>query len=381
MKVLYVFPEDLPLPHARGVQVAHTLGSLLELGLDVFLAYTPSRPIVDPLDSYGIQGARSLHRLELSRRAPGLLCALPIKSNRFFNYKIIKWLRKQVHVDAAPDVIMIRHLKTAHALIKAGLGIPIVYEAHEIFALTARPRLRRKFASMERQVLQNAARVITISQNLAKEINEYYGIQRQYDILHSGTDIAGTPSQKNWSDCANRVIYTGSLHAWKGVSDLVAAGRWLPGFRILVIGGNAEQIERLRQEVADEGADVEFKSHADRDQIRIALADACIAVLPNRSQSISAWTSPIKLFEYMGAGCAIVASDLDTVREVLDETDAVFVPPDQPRLLAQAIADVADNPARARDMGERVRKKAEGFTWRARGQKLAGILSTVSGTR
>ena len=104
------------------------------------------------------------------------------------------------------------------------------------------------------------------------------------------------------------------------------------------------------------------------------LARACIAVLPNRADPDSAFTSPIKLFEYMAAGCALVVSDLPSLREVLEQDDAVWTAPGDAAGLANAIRALAGDPERARQLGARVREKARNYTWAARGERLARIV-------
>jgi glycosyltransferase involved in cell wall biosynthesis len=112
-------------------------------------------------------------------------------------------------------------------------------------------------------------------------------------------------------------------------------------------------------------------------EVMRGLARACIAVLPNRDDPDSRFTSPIKLFEYMAAGCAIVASDLPPLRAVLAEDEAVWVRPGDPGSLAEGIRRLAADPERARRMGERAREKARGFTWRARAERLADLLRAI----
>jgi glycosyltransferase involved in cell wall biosynthesis len=110
------------------------------------------------------------------------------------------------------------------------------------------------------------------------------------------------------------------------------------------------------------------------DTVMARLSDACIAVLPNRDDTDSAFTSPIKLFEYMATGCAIVASDLPALREILDDSDAIWVRPADAAALAAGIRRVGEDAALASELGRRVREKSAGYTWDARAAKLIAAL-------
>lgn len=382
MNLLYAFPETLPIPRARGVQVAHTLAALLDAGVEVCLAYTPEDAHADPLADYGLHPHNELQRLALSRRAPAPFAGLPIRSNRFYNSQLYNWLKRARTNGTVPDAILTRHFKTAYALLQANLGIPLVYEAHEIFALSAKPKHRAAFTRMEAFVLEQAALVIAISRALADGLREHYGVTRPFDILHSGVTLSDTPTfTKPWTDCARHIIYAGSLFGWKGVEDLIAAARWLPGHRLAIIGGNAEEIAALRQSAPRQGAEIVFKGQRSHADVQAELAAACIAVLPNRAGSISAWTSPIKLFEYMGAGCAVVASDLPAIREILEPDEALLVPAQDPQALATAIRSLTNDPELAAAQGAHLRERAAEFTWEVRGKRLADIIHQTTSAK
>jgi hypothetical protein len=47
--------------------------------------------------------------------------------------------------------------------------------------------------------------------------------------------------------------------------------------------------------------------------------------------------SPMKMFDYMAAGRAIISSDLPVLQEVLNEQNAVFCSPDAPDQWEQAL--------------------------------------------
>ena len=104
---------------------------------------------------------------------------------------------------------------------------------------------------------------------------------------------------------------------------------------------------------------------------------ACIAVLPNRADPDSVFTSPIKLFEYMAAGCAIVASDLPAMREILADDEVMWSKPGDPGSIAEAIKALVGDPARARRMGERVREKSRQYTWQTRAARVMALLSNI----
>jgi glycosyltransferase involved in cell wall biosynthesis len=106
------------------------------------------------------------------------------------------------------------------------------------------------------------------------------------------------------------------------------------------------------------------------------LSDASILVLPNTPSSISErYTSPLKLFEYLAMGRAIVASDLPAIREILvHEESALLVPAGNSAALAAAIERLAADPALAARLAAGARALAPRFTWDARAARLESAL-------
>jgi glycosyltransferase involved in cell wall biosynthesis len=79
----------------------------------------------------------------------------------------------------------------------------------------------------------------------------------------------------------------------------------------------------------------------------------------------------------MAAGCAVVAADLPSVREVLAEDEAVWAAPGDPEALAAGIRRLVKHPEQARRMGERLRERARNYTWEARTEKLVAIMRAL----
>jgi glycosyltransferase involved in cell wall biosynthesis len=374
MRILYIFPEPLPLPRARGIQVAHTVAALAQQGVTVQLAYVPAHDGADPLSAYGVERPEAVTLVPLSRGLPAPFSWLPLHSNRLFFRRLCSWLEQQDRHGRRPAMIMARHLKIAHALLRHFPDIPLLYEAHEVFADVAPPAKRERLSRIEESVLRRAKALVAITQGVAVDLKKRYRLDRDIQVLPDAVAWPARVPEKPWHEAGRHIVYAGSFFPWKGVQDLVAAAEWLPGCRIELIGGSPERVREFRAQVPAGGAEVTFAGHLTHPQTLQALGRACIAVLPNRAEPNSLWSSPLKLFEYMAAGCAVVAADLPSVREALAHDEAVWVPPGDPLALADGIRRLADDPARARQLGERARERARAFTWEARAAQLAAII-------
>ena len=376
MNILYVFPEPLPLARARGIQVAHTVAALARADITVHLAYVPSRDKADPLAAYGMEPPRGVELVPLSRRLPAPFSWLPVHSHQLFSRRLRRWL-KQHSRPRQPALIMARHLKIAHALIEQRPAIPLLYEAHEVFADVAPPDKRELLARIEEFVLRRAAALVAVTYGVADDLKKRYRLDREIHVLPDAVSWSAHIPEKPWRDAGRHIVYAGSFFPWKGAQDLVAAAEGLPGCRLTLIGGSAERIREFKLLVPASGADVVFTGHLPHTETLKVLSEACIAVLPNRAEPNSLWSSPLKLFEYMAAGCAVVAADLPSVREVLAEDEAVWAAPGDPKALAAGIRRLVSHPEQARRMGERLRQRAKQYSWEARAEKLVAIMRTL----
>lgn len=167
------------------------------------------------------------------------------------------------------------------------------------------------------------------------------------------------------------VVYTGGLLEWKGVEVLVDAARGLPEVRFAIAGGMDADVERLRAR-AGGLANVRIDGFVAPDRVPLYLAAGDVGVVPNRSTpAISArHTSPLKVFESLACGLPLVASDLPSLRDVLDDESALFVAPDEPAALARGLRELlADAPRRER-MAAAGRERARLHDWDGRARRL-----------
>lgn len=367
MNIIYAFPEPLPLDRARGLQSVSTVAALGRAGIEVDFAFVPVAGI-DPFTHYGLSRPANIRLVPIARALPWPLSRL--HSNRLFFAN----LRRHFGENLSRLPLMVRHLKLAAQIAERLPGASMLYEAHEVFGDTAAAGKREANRALERRIMATALAVVANSGATARRLKELYPAPAVMEVIPNGVDRPGQLPDKPWVEARRHVIYAGSFFPWKGAAELVHASASLPGYRITLVGGDEARIVELGSSVSSEGAQVLFAGHLPHAQVMSRLAAACIAVLPNRDDTDSSFTSPIKLFEYMAAGCAIVASDLPALREILTEEEAIWVRPGDPDALAAGIRCLGEDALLASRLGQRVRDKSTRYTWDARADRLIAIL-------
>jgi glycosyltransferase involved in cell wall biosynthesis len=92
-------------------------------------------------------------------------------------------------------------------------------------------------------------------------------------------------------------------------------------------------------------------------------------------RNIAGYTSPLKLFEYMAHGKAIVASDLPVIREVLNRDIAMLVEPEDIKGWVNAIQALRNKALRAEISLKAFKYFNENFSWEQRARTIIDLLS------
>jgi glycosyltransferase involved in cell wall biosynthesis len=148
------------------------------------------------------------------------------------------------------------------------------------------------------------------------------------------------------------------LEPQKGLEVLVAAARLLrddiPELRVAVFGEGSER-ERLRRMIASESLDDTVLLPGPRHDVRDVLAALDVAVL---SSHFEGW--PLALMEYMAAECAIVATAVGGVPDLIDDgVHGLLSPPGDPHAFAAAVRRLLDDRPLAHRLGAAARRRQE----------------------
>ena len=180
----------------------------------------------------------------------------------------------------------------------------------------------------------------------------------------------------NGSLSQERIIaYTGVIASFRGIREVVKALESVPNVTMYMAGIFAE--ENVKEEVMKyEGwKKVKYLGQINRDEIIALYEKASVGVvtfhpLPNHIDS-----QPNKLFEYLGAGLAVVGSNFPLWREIIEENHCgVCVDPLDSASIAAAFNKLLDNMSETKTMGANgnnlIRNK---FNWSIEEQKLVNL--------
>lgn len=138
------------------------------------------------------------------------------------------------------------------------------------------------------------------------------------------------------------VTFVGSFALYQGVDLMFSAipevVKEATGIRFIIIGGTEEEIQ-ARKAILNKSqieSAVTFLGKVSPDLLPAYLKASDILLSPR----LSGVNTPLKILDYMKAGKPIVATDVPSHRLLLDETTAVFTPP-EPKEMATVIQKLA----------------------------------------
>jgi len=388
--VLYFADTRFPIERANGVQTMATCHALARRGHAVTLIVRPdSAP--EPRDPFLFYDWPPISTLRMRTIAGG---AGP-RGRR------IRFLlgSARIAASAGDAVVLTRDLGLAAWLLQVPRSVrpAIVYESHGLSDVVAAemPRLLgdsrpapsatklRRLARREARVWKRAGAYVTITRALADEMTTRFGGRANVFVVPDGARIQPIAVPRAGAGAPFVAAYAGHLYPWKGVDVFVRALAAVPGVQGLIIGGHQDEpdLDRVRRLIHELGlaSRIELTGLVPPGEVPRRLAHASALVLPNTATAISErYTSPLKLFEYLGLGRPIIASNLPALREILtDGRTALMVPPDDPLALGRAIARLQQDPALAASLAAAALQLAPQYTWDARAVRLEAALSAA----
>ncbi len=164
------------------------------------------------------------------------------------------------------------------------------------------------------------------------------------------------------------VLYTGHLFYWKGVDTLFETHPLLKdGEFLYFVGGTDDDIATFKDK-AKGCPNVRIVGRRPHVEIPLWLQAADVLVLPNtaRFEESKYETSPVKLFEYLASGKPIVASDIPSIRDIVDDRMVWFFEADNPSSLVKVVHTALHERKKSEEKGGVAHAEAQKFSWSRR---------------
>ena len=237
-----------------------------------------------------------------------------------------------------------------------------VYDSRDLDVQSARfARLpgpwRRLLERRERGWARSVDALISVSRPYADVLEKSF--ERKATIVMNGPPDFTPPDpperlwhQKLGLDPGTRVVlYLGLFMAGRGIDELMQAIGLVPD-AVLVMAGFGTDEERYREAAAKlpHAARIHFVGGVAPQDILPSIAAADISAMPVQGDTLNhRLNTPTKLFDAMGAGVPVVASDLPGMAPIVRDTGCgELCDPDDPADIARAIRLILDAPPERR---------------------------------
>ena len=373
----YISPSTLPSRAANSVHVVFQCDGLARVGAEVTLYAKRTMPEDLQLETelssvYGVAHP-ALH-----------LDTVYSSSRRGNSLRIACHAVPKIRRAGRADAILSRNLYATFSLAVLH-RVPLLFETHQLETGI------KKW--MQRTIMCCPwVTTIVISEHLVKYLAEHHGVEpRRTLVLHDAAPAGISPiatierreklctmvseAQGAWTQVCG---YFGHLYPGRGIELVEAMAAARKDCLFLVYGGTERDLAIRR--AANRQGNLVFMGHVSHPVARELMSTMDVLLMPyQESVSIGVaghdtarWMSPMKMFEYLGAGVPIISSDLPVLREVLiDGENSLLARPSDIGSWLAALDRIEENPEWAARIGANAHDQYERqHTWTRRAEKI-----------
>jgi glycosyltransferase involved in cell wall biosynthesis len=379
MRIACIASSTIPSRTANSIQVMKVCQALIDLGHEVHLWVPGKNPQVawsDLATHYGVQDQFEINWLAAAKALRRYdFCCRAVRGARHWK----------------PDLYYVWPYQAA--ALASRLGLPCILEVHDRPQGRFGPFLFRQFLNGS-----GARRMLPTTRALRSYLSEAYelSLEPPFTVVASnGVDLEQyrdlpepeEARRKLGIHAAFAAGYTGHLYPGRGVGLLLKLAKSNPAVDFLWAGGEPAAIEYWRQQLKIENAEnVHLMGFVPNDRLPFIQAACDVLLMPyERRISVSSggdtaqFASPMKVFDYLAAGRVILSSDLPVLREVLNSSNAVLLPPEKFQPWNDALRLVAADSEYRERLSNKACQDAVQYSWLNRARRSLAGLEVVDG--
>ncbi len=361
MRIVAISSAQVPSDTANSIQVMKVCQAFAQLGHEVILLVLGLQPVnLKPADLQKHYGLHTLFNIEW----------LPARNRHTFPLDAVRRAER-----LGADLLYCWPPQSAVLGLIAGL--PSMLEVHDIPTGRFGPLWLHLFI-----LLPGRKRLLPITEALCRLLDlpaertvispDGVDLER-YEVL---PDPAGARSMLGLPPIST-VLCTGHLYDGRGADLFLELAKKLPQTSFVWVGGRPADVEIWKTRAIRQGlVNLTFTGFVPNESIPLYQSAADVLLMPyQRTVATSSGgntadiCSPMKMFEYMAAGRAILSSDLPVLHEVLDKTSAVFCTAENSLAWEQALTKLLDDQKQRQMLGQRAKQVVQQYSWIERGRR------------
>ena len=379
MQIAYVHDKPIPSQMANSVHVMKMCAALAKEGHDVILYCPHSKDgSGNPYTQYGVEPSFNIEYIKPN----WFLKKLPSGERLSVAYNTAKAVLKR-----RIDVVYGRSMWALYFLRKKK---PFIYETHMV------TENKTHFVSSALFKSPNLKKVVMITNGLKEDYLAAFPelSPDQIKVLQDGADVAKPITSKTTPENPEKLLqistrpvigYLGHLLPGKCMEILSQVAAQRPQYQFHIVGGKADWVEKWKNDYRCRNlTNLKFYGFVDNNTIPYYYSNFDICVMPfsrnivvgkMRNADIGRWTSPLKLFEAMAYGKAILASSLETVKEVMcDGVNCLLASPDDIIEWCQKLDILVEDAQLRENLGAKAKTLLEQrYTWNIRAKEIIRI--------
>ena len=370
MKIAYVANSRVPSNAANSIQVMKMCNAFAAHGHQVVLFAKRSAPHVslDTLQTfYGTEQPLTVH-------------FYPEVKTVGKRYVHRAFLASKLLVES-PDLVFGRDITASYLAAQLGFRTMIELHAHV-------EEYSDSYAACILKILHHKKleRAIVTSHTLKAALVQDFAIDERLLLpLHNGADLPPTEEAIPLPEGPLHVGYIGHLYRGKGMEVIGELVKRCPWAHFHIIGGRSQDVEQWKDALASHTnitfygfmAPREVAAYRNAMDVLLLPYQRQVYIKDNTEPTNGRWMTPLKLFEYMAAGKAIIASRLEVTQEILlHRDDALLCDPERLDDWVDALRELHENASLRTLLGINAQAKlTQELTWHTRTQKILATMN------
>ncbi len=371
MKILMLTPEEFFFSAGTPLSVLHRTKTLGDLGyeIDMLTYHLGETPKIKNTKIYRIRAPFFIKKIPIGPSFTKILL------DAILFLKALSLIRKNRYdyLHAHEEAVYLA------VIFKKIFKIPLIYDMHSSIAeqlahnkniLYSNGILVGLVGYLEKLALKTADRVIVICPHLLDLANKTYPSQKYVLIENCLSDVDfSRVTEDNRIEVREKlsippdykvVVYIGTLEHYQGIDLLINSLPFVlktnPQVKYVIVGGLTEQIKVFKNLAESLGVaeSVIFISQRETEEMPDYLALADVLVSPRAKGT----NTPLKIYDYLKSGKPVVATNLLTHTQVLNQNTAVLTEPN-PEKFAEGVISILKNSGLSAKISEEARKIAD----------------------